>query len=78
MRLSAESGQAHPALIREQDFITVQAITATPRPDISETRSYLLTGPPEQHAELVRRDGAPSVARIGLHWTVPADWSDVG
>jgi beta-galactosidase len=33
--------------------------------------------PPEQHAELVRRDAAPSVARIGLEWTVPADWSDV-
>jgi hypothetical protein len=36
--------QTHPALVSEQDFITVQAITATPKPDTTETRSYLLTG----------------------------------
>jgi site-specific DNA recombinase len=36
--------QTHPALVSEQDFITVQAITATPRPDTTETRTYLLTG----------------------------------
>jgi len=35
---------AHPALVSEQDFVAVQAITATPRPDSDETRTYLLTG----------------------------------
>ncbi|WP_037568872.1 glycoside hydrolase family 2 TIM barrel-domain containing protein [Phaeacidiphilus oryzae] len=34
--------------------------------------------PPEQYAELVRRDKAPSVARIGLHWILPESWSRVG
>jgi beta-galactosidase len=33
--------------------------------------------PPEQYAELLRRDKAPSLARIGLHWLVPSDWSHV-
>lgn len=33
--------------------------------------------PPERYAELVRRDKAPSLARIGLHWLLPADWSRV-
>ncbi|WP_309113142.1 glycoside hydrolase family 2 TIM barrel-domain containing protein [Saccharothrix sp.] len=33
--------------------------------------------PPEQYAELVRRDKAPSLARIGLRWTVPEQWSHV-
>ena len=28
----------------EQDFVAVQAISATPRPDTDETRAYLLTG----------------------------------
>jgi site-specific DNA recombinase len=35
---------AHPSLVSEQDFVTVQAITAAPRPDTDETRTYLLTG----------------------------------
>jgi site-specific DNA recombinase len=35
---------AHPPLVSEQDFVTVQAITAAPRPDTDETRTYLLTG----------------------------------
>jgi beta-galactosidase len=34
--------------------------------------------PPGRFAELVRRDKAPSVARIGLRWLVPEDWSRVG
>jgi beta-galactosidase len=34
--------------------------------------------PPERYAELVRRDKAPSLARIGLRWLVPADWCRVG
>lgn len=33
--------------------------------------------PPERYAELVRRDKAPSLARIGLRWLVPADWCRV-
>ncbi|MER5835796.1 beta-galactosidase small subunit [Streptomyces sp. NPDC002130] len=33
--------------------------------------------PPEQYAELVRRNKAPSLARIGLHWELPGDWSRV-
>jgi hypothetical protein len=35
---------AHPALVSEQDFVAVQAISATPRPDTDETRTYLLAG----------------------------------
>jgi site-specific DNA recombinase len=35
---------AHPPLVSEHDFVAVQAITATPRPDTDETRSYLLAG----------------------------------
>jgi hypothetical protein len=35
---------AHPALVSEHDFVAVQAITATPRPDTDEPRTYLLTG----------------------------------
>ncbi len=35
---------AHPALVSEQDFVAVQAITATPRPETGEPRNYLLTG----------------------------------
>jgi site-specific DNA recombinase len=35
---------AHPALISERDFVAVQAISATPRPDTDETRTYLLVG----------------------------------
>ena len=33
--------------------------------------------PPERHAELVRRDKAASLARIGLAWLVPSDWERV-
>lgn len=33
--------------------------------------------PPAQHAELLRRDKAPSLARIGLHWLLPSPWSRV-
>lgn len=33
--------------------------------------------PPEHYAELVRRDKAPSVARIGLRWSLPGAWSRV-
>ncbi len=33
--------------------------------------------PPERYAELVHRDKAPSLGRIGLHWLVPARWSHV-
>ncbi|MFF7137258.1 glycoside hydrolase family 2 TIM barrel-domain containing protein [Streptomyces sp. NPDC008196] len=33
--------------------------------------------PPQEHAELVRRDKAPSLARIGLHWELPGEWSRV-
>ncbi|WP_158853806.1 glycoside hydrolase family 2 TIM barrel-domain containing protein [Saccharothrix deserti] len=33
--------------------------------------------PPERYEELVRRDKAPSLARIGLRWTVPEEWSRV-
>lgn len=36
--------QAHPALVSEEDFVAVQAITAVPRPATDEPRSYLLTG----------------------------------
>jgi DNA invertase Pin-like site-specific DNA recombinase len=35
---------AHPPLVSEQDFVAVQAITAIPRPDTDETRTYLLVG----------------------------------
>jgi site-specific DNA recombinase len=35
---------AHPVLVSEQDFVAVQAISATPRPDTDETRTYLLVG----------------------------------
>jgi DNA invertase Pin-like site-specific DNA recombinase len=35
---------AHPPLVSEQDFVAVQAISATPRSDTDETRTYLLTG----------------------------------
>ncbi|GAA2295661.1 glycoside hydrolase family 2 TIM barrel-domain containing protein [Streptomyces hawaiiensis] len=34
--------------------------------------------PPEQYAELARRNKAPSLARIGLHWELPGEWSRVG
>ncbi|MER7482549.1 glycoside hydrolase family 2 TIM barrel-domain containing protein [Streptomyces sp. NPDC126510] len=34
--------------------------------------------PPDQYAELVRRNKAPSLARIGLHWELPGEWSRVG
>ena len=33
--------------------------------------------PPDQYAELVRRDKAPSLARLGLRWLLPAQWSQV-
>ncbi|MFF9808359.1 glycoside hydrolase family 2 TIM barrel-domain containing protein [Streptomyces coeruleorubidus] len=33
--------------------------------------------PPEEYAELVRRDKAPSLARIGLHWELPGRWSRI-
>lgn len=33
--------------------------------------------PPERYEELVRRDKAPSLARIGLRWTLPEEWSHV-
>ncbi|WP_067029961.1 glycoside hydrolase family 2 TIM barrel-domain containing protein [Streptomyces dysideae] len=33
--------------------------------------------PPEEYAELLRRDKAPSLARIGLHWELPGEWSRV-
>ncbi|MCD9873388.1 beta-galactosidase small subunit family protein [Streptomyces guryensis] len=33
--------------------------------------------PPERYAELVRRDKAPSLARIGLHWELPGECSRV-
>jgi beta-galactosidase len=33
---------------------------------------------PDRYAELVRRDKAPSVARIGLRWSLPGEWSRVG
>jgi hypothetical protein len=35
---------AHPALVNEQDFVAVHAISATPRPDTVETRTCLLVG----------------------------------
>ncbi len=35
---------AHPALVSEHNFVAVQAISATPRPDTDETRTYLLAG----------------------------------
>jgi beta-galactosidase len=34
--------------------------------------------PAEQYEELVRRNKAPSLARIGLRWLLPAEWSRVG
>ncbi|MFD5593132.1 glycoside hydrolase family 2 TIM barrel-domain containing protein [Streptomyces griseorubiginosus] len=33
--------------------------------------------PPGERAELLRRDKAPSLARIGLHWELPGEWSQV-
>jgi beta-galactosidase len=33
--------------------------------------------PPEEYQELVRRDKSRSLARIGLDWEIPADWSRV-
>ncbi len=33
--------------------------------------------PPEQVEELVRRNGAPSLGRIGLCWLLPEEWSHV-
>ena len=33
--------------------------------------------PPQEYAELVRRDNAPSLGRIGLEWALPADWTRV-
>ncbi|MEV4604732.1 glycoside hydrolase family 2 TIM barrel-domain containing protein [Amycolatopsis sp. NPDC049253] len=33
--------------------------------------------PPDRYAELARRDKAPSLARIGLRWLLPAEWSRV-
>ena len=33
--------------------------------------------PPEQYAELVRRDKAPSLGRIGLKWLLPPTWDRV-
>jgi site-specific DNA recombinase len=36
--------RGHPALVSESDFVAVQAVTATPRPDTDETRTYLLAG----------------------------------
>ncbi len=33
--------------------------------------------PPQEYAELVRRDKAPSLGRIGLDWSLPDDWSHV-
>ncbi len=35
---------AHATLVSEQDFVAAQAITAAPRPDTGETRTYLLAG----------------------------------
>jgi DNA invertase Pin-like site-specific DNA recombinase len=35
---------AHPALVSERDFVAVQSISATPRPDTDEKRTYLLVG----------------------------------
>ncbi|OMI36916.1 glycoside hydrolase family 2 TIM barrel-domain containing protein [Streptomyces sparsogenes] len=33
--------------------------------------------PPEEHRELLRRNTSRSLARIGLDWQLPADWSRV-
>jgi beta-galactosidase len=33
--------------------------------------------PPEQYAELARRDKAPSLGRIGLEWLLPPGWDQV-
>jgi len=33
--------------------------------------------PPQDYAELVRRNKAPSLGRVGLDWVLPADWTRV-
>ncbi|XVV06028.1 glycoside hydrolase family 2 TIM barrel-domain containing protein [Actinosynnema sp. CA-248983] len=48
-----------------------------PREDRFAERMVDTDLPPEQYAALLRRDKAPSLARIGLRWTVPAQWSHV-
>lgn len=33
--------------------------------------------PPGEYADLVRRNAAPSLARLGLRWLLPAAWSEI-